>query len=89
MLSTLLTIGSGCALGAFVFSLKLGDRRRSRSTFALFVAMLLLLLYSLYPAYEGLLGALAIVAAGVYAFLALRRPAIDDDGSSSESGKDE
>lgn len=89
MLSTLLTIGSGCALGAFVFSLKLEDRRRSRSTFALFVAMLLLLLYSLYPAYGWLLAGPAIVAAGVYAFLALKQPAIDDEESSDGSDKDE
>jgi len=53
MLVNLLTVGACFALGAFVFSLKLGNRRRSISAFALFVAMLSLMLYALYPQFEG------------------------------------
>lgn len=82
MFSILLTIGSCCALGAFVFSLKLGNRNRSISTFALFAAMVLLLLYSLYPGYQIVLGPLAIVAAGVYAVLAIKDRNGDRDDTS-------
>lgn len=89
MLTTLLTIGSCLALGAFIFSLKLNSRRRSISAFALFVAMLSLLLYSLYPGYERVLGTLAIVAAGVYAVLAIKERNARRGVSSDDSDKGE
>ncbi|WP_423820741.1 hypothetical protein V5738_10410 [Salinisphaera sp. SPP-AMP-43] len=72
MLLNLLTIGSACAMGAFLISLRMGHRDRIRQSGALFVAMLGLLLARLYPAWEWLFSAIAIGAALAYAVPTVR-----------------
>lgn len=73
MLLNLLTLGAACALGAFLLSLRLGDRKRIQRAGALFVAMLALLLTKLYPRLEVVFGAIAIAAALAYAIPAARQ----------------
>ncbi len=73
MLLNLLTLGAACALGAFLISLRLGDRGRMQRSGALFVAMLALLFVKLYPRFEIVFGAIAIAAALAYAIPALRQ----------------
>lgn len=72
MLLNLLTVGAACALGAFLISLRMGNRDRIRQSGALFVAMLGLLLARLYPAWEILFSAIAIGAALAYAVPTVR-----------------
>lgn len=73
MLLNLLTLGAACALGAFLISLRLGDRGRMQRSGALFVAMLGLLLARLYPRLEIVFGSIAIAAALAYAIPAVRQ----------------
>lgn len=82
MLINLLTLGAACALGAFLISLRMSDRGRTRRAGALFVTMLALLLAEMYPAWFPVFGAVGIVAAFVYAISAMRqlRGQSDDDG---------
>ncbi|HET7315348.1 hypothetical protein, partial [Salinisphaera sp.] len=71
MLLDLLTLGAAFALGAFLISLRLGERGRIQRSGALFVAMLALLLAQLYPQIELVFGAIAIAAALAYAIPAV------------------
>ncbi|KEZ77260.1 hypothetical protein [Salinisphaera hydrothermalis] len=80
MLLNLLTLGAACALGAFLISLRLGDRGRVQRSGALFVAMLGLLLARLYPQLEVIFGAIAIAAALAYAIPAVRHIRSRRDG---------
>ncbi|MGB7754471.1 MAG: hypothetical protein WBL23_00180 [Salinisphaera sp.] len=80
MLLNLLTLGAACALGAFLISLRMGDRGRRQRAGALFVAMLALLLVQLYPRLEIVFGAIAIAAALAYALSALRQTRTKDRG---------
>lgn len=72
MLLDLLTLGAAFALGAFLISLRLGERGRIQRSGALFAAMLALLLAQLYPQIELVFGAIAIAAALAYAIPAVR-----------------
>lgn len=72
MLLNLLTAGAACALGAFLISLRLGERARIQRAGALFLAMLALLLAGLFPAAQLFFGILAIAAALAYAIPAVR-----------------
>ncbi|MGN8157257.1 hypothetical protein ACS8Y6_05125 [Salinisphaera sp. RV14] len=83
MLLNLLTVGAACAMGAFLISLRMGDRGRMQRSGALFVAMLALLLVRLYPRFEIVFGAIAVAAALAYAIPALRHAGArrrDDSG---------
>ncbi|AWN17088.1 hypothetical protein [Salinisphaera sp. LB1] len=83
MLLNLLTVGAACAMGAFLISLRMGDRGRMQRSGALFVAMLALLLVRLYPQFEIVFGAIAVAAALAYAISALRHAGArrrDDSG---------
>lgn len=80
MLLNLLTLGAACALGAFLISLRIGDRGRMQRSGALFVAMLALLLVKLYPRLEVVFGAIAIAAALAYAISALRQVRANHQG---------
>lgn len=79
MLLNLLTLGACFSLGALLFAIKIGERRRIQSTATLFVAMLALMLYAMYPQYEAVLGGIAIASAVVYAVIALRGRSADQD----------
>lgn len=84
MLPALLTAGAACALGAFLISLRLGERGRMQRSGALFIAMLGLLLAELYPRWWGVFGAIALVAALAYAIPAVREALSKRDDDSHD-----
>lgn len=68
----LLAAGAACALVAFFIVMRAKDKSRMQQMAALFVAMLGLSLAQFFPPWSTPLGGLSILAAAVYAFLAVR-----------------